>query len=407
MEVRVWGYLKEYAENKEEILKAVEEVFESGQLILGDKVRLFEKSYAAYCGVNYGIGVDNGTNAIILALHSLGIGEGDEVITVANTAIPTVSAIVTAGAIPVFVDIDPKTMNIDANLIEDAITEKTKVIVPVDIAGVPCDYDRIFDIVERKKALFHASTDVQRAIGRVIVAADSAHAFGASYMRTGERIMCGNIADFTSFSFHAVKNLTTAEGGALTWRPIEGFDDEYIYKQFMLLSLHGQTKDALHKNGLGNWEYDIVAPSYKCNMTDIQAAIGLVQLDRYEGLLKRRRDIIERYDEAFKPLGLLTVPHFTDRHTSSGHLYLLRIPGIGVDRRNALIVQMAERGIATNVHYKPLPMMTAYKNMGFDIADFPNAYQQYENEITLPLNTKLSDEDVEYIINNLLEILHE
>ena len=257
------------------------------------------------------------------------------------------------------------------------------------------------------KALFHPSNDVQRAIGREIVAADSANAFGASYMRAGERIMCGNVADFTSFSFHAVKNLTTAEGGALTWRPIEGFDDEYIYKQFMLLSLHGQTKDAFHKNGLGNWEYDIVAPSYKCNMTDIQAAIGLVQLDRYEGLLKRRRDIIERYDEAFKPLGLLTVPHFTDRHTSSGHLYLLRIQGIGVDRRNALIVQMAERGIATNVHFKPLPMMTAYKNMGFDIADFPNAYHQYENEITLPLNTKLSDEDVEYIINNLLEILHE
>ena len=219
--------------------------------------------------------------------------------------------------------------------------------------------------------------------------------------------MCGNVADFTSFSFHAVKNLTTAEGGALTWKPVEGFDDEYIYKQFMLLSLHGQTKDAFHKNGLGNWEYDIVAPSYKCNMTDIQAAIGLVQLDRYEGLLKRRREIIERYDKAFKPLGLLTVPHFTDRHTSSGHLYLLRIPGIGVDRRNALIMQMAERGIATNVHYKPLPMMTAYKNMGFDIADFPNAYHQYENEITLPLNTKLSDEDVEYTINNLLEILHE
>ena len=241
----------------------------------------------------------------------------------------------------------------------------------------------------------------------MIVAADSAHAFGASYMRDGERIMCGNVADFTSFSFHAVKNLTTAEGGALTWRPIEGFDDEYIYKQFMLLSLHGQTKDAFHKNGQGNWEYDIVAPSYKCNMTDIQAAIGLVQLDRYDGLLKRRRDIIERYDTAFKPLGLLTVPHFTDKHTSSGHLYLLRIPGIGVDRRNALIVQMAERGIATNVHFKPLPMMTAYKNMGFDIADFPNAYHQYENEITLPLNTKLSDEDVEYIINNLLEILHE
>ena len=388
-------------------VSAVADALRSGWITTGPRTKEFEKRIAKLCGTDKAVALGSATACLESILRFLGIGAGDEVITSAYTYTASASPAVHVGATLKFIDVAPDSFEMDYDALEAAITEKTKVIVPVDIAGVPCDYDRIFDIVERKKALFHPSNDVQRAIGRVIVAADSAHAFGASYMRAGERIMCGNVADFTSFSFHAVKNLTTAEGGALTWRPIEGFDDEYIYKQFMLLSLHGQTKDAFHKNGLGNWEYDIVAPSYKCNMTDIQAAIGLVQLDRYEGLLKRRRDIIERYDEAFKPFGLLTVPHFTDRHISSGHLYLLRIPGIGVDRRNELIVQMAERGIATNVHYKPLPMMTAYKNMGFDIADFPNAYNQYENEITLPLNTKLSDEDVEYIINNLLEILHE
>lgn len=388
-------------------VSAVADVLRSDWITTGPRTKEFEKRIAKLCGTNKAVALGSATACLESILRFLGIGAGDEVITSAYTYTASASPAVHVGATLKFIDVASDSFEMDYEALEAAITEKTKVIVPVDIAGVPCDYDRILDIVERKKALFHPSNDVQRAIGRVIVAADSAHAFGASYMRDGERIMCGNVADFTSFSFHAVKNLTTAEGGALTWRPIEGFDDEYIYKQFMLLSLHGQTKDAFHKNGQGNWEYDIVAPSYKCNMTDIQAAIGLVQLDRYDGLLKRRRDIIERYDTAFKPLGLLTVPHFTDRHTSSGHLYLLRIPGIGVDRRNALIVQMAERGIATNVHFKPLPMMTAYKNMGFDIADFPNAYHQYENEITLPLNTKLSDEDVEYIINNLLEILHE
>ena len=283
-------------------------------------------------------------------------------------------------------------------------------IIPVDIAGVPCDYDRIFEIVEKKRNLFQPSNDIQKAFGRIIVAADGAHAFGAYINKkqpdgTVNKIMVGNIADFTSFSFHAVKNLTTAEGGGLTWRNIPGMDNEEIYKQFMLLSLHGQTKDAFHKNQLGAWEYDIAAPLYKCNMTDIQAAIGLVQFERYPALLDRRRQIIGKYDEAFKEMGYKTVPHFTKDHTSSGHLYLLRIPGIDTQRRNDIIVKMAERGIATNVHYKPLPMMTAYKNLGFDISDYPNAYHQYENEITLPLHTKLSDEDVDYIISGIREIM--
>lgn len=387
-------------------VEAVAEALRSGWITTGPRTKEFEKRIAKLCGTNKAVALSSATACLESILRFIGVGAGDEVITSAYTYTASASPAVHVGAAVKMVDVAPGSFEIDYDAIEDAITEHTKVIVPVDIAGVPCDYDRIFDIVERKKALFHPANDVQKAFGRIIVAVDSAHAFGASINRDGKQIMCGNVADFTSFSFHAVKNLTTAEGGALTWRPIPGLDDEYIYKQFMLLSLHGQTKDALHKNGLGNWEYDIVSPSYKCNMTDIQAAIGLVQLDRYSGLLARRRQIIEKYDAAFIPEGLLTVPHFTDRHTSSGHLYLLRIPGIDTDRRNEIIVQMAERGIATNVHYKPLPMMTAYKNMGFDIKDYPNAYHQYENEITLPLNTKLSDEDVDYIIENLLEILH-
>ncbi|WP_455721150.1 DegT/DnrJ/EryC1/StrS family aminotransferase [Agathobacter sp.] len=387
-------------------VEAVAEALRSGWITTGPRTKEFEKRIAELCGTNKAVALNSATACLESILRFIGVGAGDEVITSAYTYTASASPAVHVGATVKMVDVAPDSFEIDYDAIEDAITEHTKVIVPVDIAGVPCDYDRIFDIVERKKAFFHPANDVQKAFGRIIVAVDSAHAFGASVNQDGRQIMCGNVADFTSFSFHAVKNLTTAEGGALTWRSIPGLDDEYIYKQFMLLSLHGQTKDALHKNGLGNWEYDIVSPSYKCNMTDIQAAIGLVQLDRYPGLLARRRQIIEKYDAAFIPEGLLTVPHFTERHTSSGHLYLLRIPGIDVDRRNEIIVEMAERGIATNVHYKPLPMMTAYKNMGFDIKDYPNAYHQYENEITLPLNTKLSDEDVDYIIENLLEILH-
>ncbi len=387
-------------------VEAVAEALRSGWITTGPRTKEFEKRIAKLCGTNKAVALSSATACLESILRFIGVGLDDEVITSAYTYTASASPTVHVGATVKMVDVAPGSFEVDYDAIEAAITEHTKVIIPVDIAGVPCDYDRIFDIVERKKALFHPDNDVQKAFGRIIVVVDSAHAFGASVNRDGKQVMCGNVADFTSFSFHAVKNLTTAEGGGLTWRPIPGLDDEYIYKQFMLLSLHGQTKDALHKNGLGTWEYDIVTPSYKCNMTDIQAAIGLVQLDRYPGLLARRRQIIEKYDAAFIPEGLLTVPHFTDRHTSSGHLYLLRIPGIDANRRNEIIVQMAERGIVTNVHYKPLPMMTAYKNLGFDIKDYPNAYHQYENEITLPLNTKLSDEDVDYIIENLLEILH-
>ena len=289
-------------------------------------------------------------------------------------------------------------MNYEA--VEAAITPRTKAIIPVDLAGIPCDYQRIFDIVERKKALFVATNDLQAKIGRIAICADAAHAFGASWHNK----MVGSIADFTSFSFHAVKNFTTAEGGALTWN-IEGVDNEALYHQVQLYSLHGQSKDALAKTQLGAWEYDIVGPWYKCNMTDIAAALGLVQMKRYPALLARRREIIARYDAAFKPLGVEVLKHYTDDYTSTGHLYLTRITGAGLEERQAIIVAMAERGIATNVHYKPLPMMTAYKALGFDIKDYPNAYAHFVNEITLPLHTRLTDEEIDYIIEQYTDIL--
>ena len=386
-------------------VSAVADALRSGWITTGPRTKEFEKRIAKLCGTDKAVALGSATACLESILRFLGIGAGDEVITSAYTYTASASPAVHVGAALKFIDVAPDSFEMDYDALEAAITEKTKVIVPVDIAGVPCDYDRIFDIVERKKALFHPSNDVQRAIGRVIVAADSAHAFGASYMRAGERIMCGNVADFTSFSFHAVKNLTTAEGGALTWRTIEGFDDEYIYQQFMLLSLHGQTKDALHKNGLGNWEYDIVAPYYKCNMTDVMAGIGLAQLKRYPEMLYRRRQIIERYNEGLKGCDVQVLDHFGDDHSSSGHLYLVRLLGEDVEYRNVVIEQMAERGIACNVHYKPLPIMTAYKNLGFDIANYPNAYNQYHNEITLPLHTSLTDEDVEYVISNFVDII--
>ena len=289
----------------------------------------------------------------------------------------------------------------DYDQLAEKITEKTKAIIPVDLAGIMCDYDKIFEIVESKKGLFTPTNDIQKAIGRVIVLADSAHAFGAS--RKGK--MCGEEADFTSFSFHAVKNLTTAEGGAVVWKDISGIDNEWIYKQYQLLSLHGQTKDALNKTKLGSWEYDIMSPAYKCNMTDIMGGIGLAQLKRYSQLLAKRKDIIEKYNDGFKDLDIQILNHFDDKHQSSGHLYLVRINNITLEQRNEIIVKMAERGIACNVHYKPLPMLTAYKNLGFDIKDYPNAYDLFINEVTLPLHTKLSDEDVEYIINNFKEVV--
>jgi dTDP-4-amino-4,6-dideoxygalactose transaminase len=290
----------------------------------------------------------------------------------------------------------------DYEKLADAITERTKVIIPVDLAGVVCDYDKVFEVVERKKHLFHPANELQQAFGRVVVMADAAHAFGA--MRYGK--MCGEIADFTAFSFHAVKNLTTAEGGAVTWRNIPGVDNEWIYKQFQLLSLHGQDKDALAKTQLGGWEYDIVAPNYKCNMTDIIAAIGLIQLKRYPEMLVRRREIIDRYNEGLKDQQLKVLDHYGENHLSNGHLYLVRLIGKDVEFRNEVIVKMAERGIACNVHFKPLPMMTAYKNLGFDINDYPNSYNQYKNEITLPLHTNMTDEQVDYVIKNFVEIIN-
>jgi dTDP-4-amino-4,6-dideoxygalactose transaminase len=301
------------------------------------------------------------------------------------------------------IDTAPDSFEMDYDKLADAITERTKVILPVDLGGVVCDYDKIFAAVESKKHLFKPTNDIQKAYGRVVVLADAAHAFGAQWHGK----MCGEIADFTSFSFHAVKNLTTAEGGALTWVSREGVDNEWLYKQFQLLSLHGQNKDALAKTKLGAWEYDIIAPNFKCNMTDIMAAIGLAQFSRYPGMLARRKEIIEKYDAAFKPLGIETLEHYTDTHTSSGHLYITRVPGITVEERNEIIVKMAEEGVACNVHYKPLPMHTAYKNLGFDIKDYPNAYAHYANEITLPLHTCLTDEEVDYVIEKFKAIVSE
>lgn len=391
----------------EDEINAVAEVLRSGWITTGPKTKTFEKNIAAYLGTKRAVCLNSATACMEMVLRFLGVGPGDEVITSAYTYTASASPVVHVGATLKLVDTASDSYEMDYDALEAAITEKTKVIVPVDIGGVPCDYDRIFDIVERKKHLFKADNDIQRAFGRIVVSADCAHAFGARVYRHDKEVMCGNQADFSSFSFHAVKNLTTAEGGAVTWRPVPGFDDEEIYKAFMLLSLHGQSKDALNKNKLGAWEYDIISPAYKCNMTDINAAIGQVQLDSYDKKLARRKAVIEKYDLAFLPLGCKVLAHFTDRHTSSGHLYLLRIPGIDVSRRNEIITKMAERGVATNVHYKPLPMMTAYKNLGFDISDYPKAYHQYENEISLPLTSGHSDEDIEYIIKNMLEILHE
>lgn len=384
----------------EEEVQAVAEVLRSGWITTGPKTKLFEKKIAEYCGVDRAVCLNSATACLESILRLLGIKEGDEVITSAYTYTASASPVVHVGAELVMVDTKKDSFEMDYEKLETAITPKTKAIIAVDLGGVVCDYDKIFRIVEEKKQLFQADNEIQKAIGRVIVIADGAHAFGAS--RKGK--MCGSIADFTSFSFHAVKNLTTAEGGALTWKNIPGVDNEEIYKQFMLLSLHGQSKDAFHKTQLGAWEYDIVSPAYKCNMTDIMASIGLVQFERYPKMLARRKQMIEDYNRFFKEQGFQVLEHYTEESASSGHLYLMRIPGIDEVKRNEIIIKMAEKGVATNVHYKPLPMMTAYKKMGFDINNYPNAYHQYENEITLPLHTRLSDEDVDYIIQNLGEI---
>ena len=379
----------------------VSEALRSGWITTGPKTKEFERLIAMCCQTEQAVCLNSATACMELILRVLGIGPGDEVITSAYTYTATASVTCHVGAKVVMVDTAPNSFEMDYDKLADAITERTKVVLPVDLAGVVCDYDKIFAVVESKKHLFSPANDIQKAYGRVIVLADAAHAFGAKWHGK----MCGEIADFTSFSFHAVKNLTTAEGGALTWRNHDGVDNESLYKQFQLLSLHGQNKDALAKTRLGSWEYDIVAPYYKCNMTDVMAGIGLAQLKRYPEMLYRRRQIIERYNEGLKGCDVQVLDHFGDDHSSSGHLYLVRLLGEDVEYRNAVIERMAERGIACNVHYKPLPMMTAYKNLGFDIVDYPNAYNQYHNEITLPLHTSLTDEDVEYVISNFVDII--
>ena len=379
----------------------VSEALRSGWITTGPKTKEFERLIAMCCQTEQAVCLNSATACMELILRVLGVGPGDEVITSAYTYTATASVTCHVGAKVVMVDTAPDSFEMDYDKLADAITERTKVVLPVDLAGVVCDYDKIFAAVESKKHLFSPANDIQKAYGRVIVLADAAHAFGAKWHGK----MCGEIADFTSFSFHAVKNLTTAEGGALTWRNHDGVDNESLYKQFQLLSLHGQNKDALAKTRLGAWEYDIVAPYYKCNMTDVMAGIGLAQLKRYPEMLYRRREIIERYNEGLKGRDVQVLDHFGDDHSSSGHLYLVRLLGEDVEYRNAVIERMAECGIACNVHYKPLPMMTAYKNLGFDIVDYPNAYNQYHNEITLPLHTSLTDEDVEYVISNFVDII--
>mgnify|MGYP003240805111 CR=1 FL=1 len=379
----------------------VSEALRSGWITTGPRTKEFEKLISMCCQTEKSVCLNSATACMELILRVLGVGPGDEVITSAYTYTATASVTCHVGAKVVMVDTAPDSFEMDYEKLVDAITEHTKVVMPVDLGGVVCDYDKIFAAVENKRHLFKPANDIQKAIGRVVVLADAAHAFGAQWHGK----MCGEIADFTSFSFHAVKNLTTAEGGALTWRPIKGMDNEWLYKQFQLLSLHGQNKDALAKTKLGAWEYDIIAPNYKCNMTDIMAAIGLAQLKRYPEMLRRRRLIIERYNDALKDCNVQVLNHYGEDHSSSGHLYLVRLLGKDCECRNNVIEKMAERGIACNVHYKPLPMMTAYKALGFDINDYPNAYNQYRNEVTLPLHTCLSDEDVEYVITNFKEII--
>lgn len=379
------------------------EALRSGWITTGPRTKKLEKELASYCNTEKVVCLNSATAAAELNFRILGIKEGDEVIVPAYTYTASASAAIHAGATVIFVDSQKDCCEMDYDQMEAAITEKTKAIVAVDLGGILCDYDRIYQAIEHKKHLFQAESAVQKAMGRVVVCSDCAHGLGAK--QKGK--MAGEIADFTSFSFHAVKNFTTAEGGAATWRSIEGIDNEDLYKQYQLYSLHGQSKDALAKTKLGAWEYDIVGPWYKCNMTDIMAAMGLKQLERYPSMLKRRKEIISRYDAMCDELGIIHLEHYGAMHESSGHLYLTRIPGINEEQRNEIIVKMAERGIACNVHYKPLPMMTAYKAMGWDIKDFPNAYNYYQNLITLPLHTKLSDEDVAYIMKHYREICKE
>lgn len=384
-------------------IEQVTDALKSGWITTGPKTKELERQIAVFCGVNKAVCLQSQTACAEMSLRLLGVTSGDEVITCAYTYTASASVACHVGASLVLVDTQKDSLEMDYNKLADAITERTKVIIPIDLGGVPCDYDRIFSIVESKKHLFKPANELQKAYGRVIVMADAAHSFGARWHNE----TVGSIADISNFSFHAVKNFTTAEGGATVWREIEGIDDEMIYHQYQLLSLHGQSKDALAKTQLGAWEYDVVDTNYKCNMTDITAGLGLAQMQRYGKMLERRQDIIGKYDVAFKPLGVKVLDHYNVNHQSSGHLYITRVPGIGIEERQKIIVKMAESGIACNVHYKPLPMLTAYKKLGFDIKDYPNAYDNFVNEITLPLHTRLTDEEVDYIIKNYCRVVKE
>lgn len=385
----------------EEEIEEVIAALKSGWITTGPKTKEFERQITEYCRSEKTVCLSAATTALEMTLRVLGIGEGDEVIVPAYTYTASCSVICHVGATPVMVDSQPDREEMDYEKMADAITDKTKAIIPVDIAGILCDYDKIFEVIESKKDLFCPSNEIQKAFNRIIVVADSAHGFGA--LQNGKK--SGTLADFTTFSFHAVKNLTTAEGGAVTWKSHDGLDSEKIYKDYQIYSLHGQTKDALEKTQKGSWEYDILIPAYKCNMTDIQAAIGLGQLKRYDEMLKRRHEIVKRYEKAFENTRVIVPEHTGDNHTSSGHLYLARLEGVGLSERNEIIVKMEECGISTNVHYKPLPLLTAYKNLGFDMKDYPNAYALFENEMSLPIYTTLTDEEVDYIASNLLEII--
>lgn len=382
-------------------IEEVVDTLRSGWITTGPKTKLFEQKLAEFSHTSKAVCLNSATACAEMALRALGIGPGDEVITTAYTYTASASVVCHVGAKLVLVDTAKNSHEMDYDKLEAAITDKTKAVIPVDLAGIMCDYDRIFEILERKKNLFQPANELQRKIGRVAVIADGAHALGAE--KEGKR--CGEVADFTSFSFHAVKNLTTAEGGALVWRDIEGVDNEELYKKFMLFSLHGQSKDALAKTQLGAWEYDIIAPYFKCNMTDIMASIGLAQLERYPKILARRREIIQRYDESFVGENIEHLHHYGKDFSSSGHLYITHVLGKNREECNEIIRKMAEKGIATNVHFKPLPMLTAYKKLGFDIQDYPNAYRMFSNEITLPLHTKLTNEEVEYVIQSFKECI--
>ena len=387
----------------EDEINEVIDTLKSGWITTGPKTKELERRLSEFTTTPKTVCLNSATAALELVLRVLGIGEGDEVIVPAMTYTASCSVIYHVGAKAVIVDIQKDGHEMDYEALENAITEKTKAVIPVDLAGIPCDYDKIFEVVNAKKSLFKANSEYQEKLGRIAVVADGAHALGSVYK--GVRV--GAVADFTTFSFHAVKNFTTAEGGSVTWKENPNFDNEELYKEFQIYSLHGQTKDALAKTKAGSWEYDIVIPGYKCNMTDIMASIGLVQLDRYSKLLERRVELVEQYNKAFEGTRVVPLIHYADTYKSSGHLYITHIKGATYEQRGEIITKMAERGISCNVHYKPLPLLTAYSNLGFDIKDYPNAYDYFVNEVTLPLHTRLSDEDVKVIVENFKEIVAE